>query len=257
VLPELPIGPYKLTVDAQGFGTYIQTGIGLQVGESPQINIALTVGQVTQQVEVSADAAMVQTDTTSVAQVIDQKRMVDMPLNGRQPTQLIMLSGAANDVSPHGSDLTGSKDYFSADSISVAGGQSDGTNYLMDGGENMDTFSNVNLPLPFPDALEEFSVETSSLPARYGMHAGAVVNVVTKSGTNQFHGDLFEYVRNGDTNAIDYFATQQDSLKRNQYGGTVGGPIFKDKLFASSDTNRPAFGLRRPRRSPTSPRRQC
>jgi hypothetical protein len=233
ILPELPIGPYRLEVQAAGFSTYVQTGISLQVSDSPKINVSLTVGQLKQQVEVSANASMVKTDTTAVSQVIDQARMVDLPLNGRQPTQLIMLSGAANDVGPANgqSDLNTSKNYFSADAISVAGGQASGTNYLLDGGENMDVFSNVNLPLPFPDALSEFSVETSALSARYGMHAGAVVNTITKSGTNQFHGDVFEFVRNGDADARDFFASSQDTLKRNQFGGTLGAPIVKDRVF--------------------------
>ncbi len=233
VLPELPIGPYKLKVEAQGFGAYVQTGITLQVNDSPKINVTLRLGPVSQQVEVSASASMVKTDTTAVSQVINQALAVDLPLNGRQPTQLIMLSGAANDIGPANgqSDLATSKNYFSADSISVAGGQANGTNYLLDGGENMDVFSNVNLPLPFPDALQEFSVETSALSARYGMHAGAVVNAVTKSGTNEFHGDLFEFVRNGDFDARDFFAPTPDTLKRNQFGGTLGAPIVKNKLF--------------------------
>ncbi len=233
VLPGLAIGPYKLQIEAKGFTTYLQTGIVLQVGESPKINIALKLGGVTEQVMVSSDAAMVQTDTASVSQVIDQARMVELPLNGRQPTQLILLSGAANDIGPANgmSDLTGSKNYFSADAISVAGGQANGTLYLLDGGENMDSLQNVNLALPFPDALQEFSVETSALSARYGMHPGAVVNAVTKSGTNEFHGTLFEFVRYGPVNAIDYFATKQDSLKRNQFGGTLGAPILRNKVF--------------------------
>jgi Carboxypeptidase regulatory-like domain len=232
-LPGLAIGPYKLQAEAKGFTTYEQTGIILQVGESPKINIALKLGETTERVVVSSNGAMIQTDTTSVSQVIDHARMVDLPLNGRNATQLIMLSGAANDIGPANgmSDLTGSKDYFSADAISVAGGQANGTLYLLDGGENMDSLQNVNLPLPFPDALQEFSVETSALSARYGMHPGAVVNTVTRSGTNEFHGNLFEFVRNGDANAIDYFATQQDSLKRNQFGGTLGAPILKNRLF--------------------------
>jgi Carboxypeptidase regulatory-like domain len=233
VLPGLAIGPYKLQVEANGFTTYVQTGIVLRVGESPAIRVGLKLGAVSEQVVVSSDAALVQTDTASVSQVIDQARMVELPLNGRQATQLILLSGAANDVGPANgmSDLTGSKNYVSADAISVAGGQANGTLYLLDGGENMDSLQNVNLALPFPDALREFSVETSALSARYGMHPGAVVNAVTRSGTNQFHGTLFEYVRNGAVNAIDYFATEQDSLKRNQFGGTLGAPIFKNKVF--------------------------
>jgi len=235
VLPGLAIGRYKLQVEAKGFTTYVQTGIILQVGESPEINIALKLGAITTQVVVTSNVAMVQADTASVSQVIDQARMVELPLNGRVPTQLVLLSGAANDIGPSNgynySDLTGSKDYWGADDISVSGGQANGTLYLLDGGENMDSEQNVNLPLPFPDALQEFSVETNALSARYGMHPGAVVNAVTMSGTNEFHGDLFEFVRNGDANAIDYFATQQDSLKRNQFGGTLGAPILKNKVF--------------------------
>src|SRR5579883_3502722 len=164
---------------------------------------------------------MVQTEDTSVSEVIDQRRIVDLPLNGRQPTQLILLSGAAANA-PAG-DLATSKNYPSSVTISVAGGQANGTNYLLDGGDNNDTFSNVNLPFPFPDALQEFSVETNALPARNGLHPGGVVNLVTKSGTNQLHGDLFEFLRNGDVNARNFFGTTHDSLKRNQYGGTVGG----------------------------------
>ena len=233
VLPSLPVGPYHLEAQASGFTTYVQTGIRLEVSNEVTVNVTLRVGEIKQQVEVSSNASMVETQTTSVAQVIDQRSVVDLPLNGRQATQLIMLSGGANDVGPANgySDLQGSKNYFSADSISVAGGQADGTNYLLDGGEHMDTFSNVNLPFPFPDAIQEFSVQTSSLTARYGVHPGAVVNAVTKSGTNEWHGDAFEFVRNGNFNARDFFAPTTDSLKRNQFGGTVGAPIKKDKIF--------------------------
>ena len=233
VLPNLPVGPYQLEVQASGFTSYVQRGIRLEVSNQLTVNVTLQVGEVKQQVEVSADASMVETQNTSVAQVIDQRSVVDLPLNGRQATQLIMLSGGANDIGPANgfSDLTGSKNYFSADSISVAGGQADGTNYLLDGGEHMDTFSNVNLPFPFPDAIQEFSVQTSSLTAQYGVHPGAVVNAITKSGTNQFHGDAFEFVRNGNFNARDFFAPTTDSLKRNQFGGTLGAPIKKDKIF--------------------------
>ncbi len=233
VLPNLPVGPYNLEVQARGFQAYMQTGIILQVSNNVTINVTLKVGQVSQKVQVSANASMVQTQKTSISQVVDQARIVDLPLNGRQATSLVMLAGAANDNGPANgvSDLTGSKNYYGADSISVAGGQANGTNYLLDGGENMDAFSFVNLPFPFPDALQEFSVQTNSLSARYGFQGGATVNVVTKSGTNKFHGDAFEFVRNGDFNARDFFAASQDTLKRNQFGGTIGGPIIKNKLF--------------------------
>jgi hypothetical protein len=231
VLPDLPVGPYKLQVQASGFETYVQSGIVLEVSNNVAINVALHVGQIKQEVEVAANATMVQTNTTSVSQVVDQARIVDLPLNGRIATSLVMLAGAANDTAPYYSDLQGSKNYFSADNISVAGGQADGTNYLMDGAEQMDAFSWVNLPYPFPDALQEFSVETSSLSARYGFQGGATVNGITKSGSNQFHGDAFEFVRNGDFDARDFYAATQDTLRRNQFGGTIGGPIKKDKIF--------------------------
>jgi hypothetical protein len=232
-LPNLPVGPYQIEVQAKGFTTYLQTGIHLEVSNDLTLNVTLSVGEVKQQVAVVANATMVETQSTAVSQVVDQRNVVDLPLNGRQATQLVMLSGGANDIGPANgmSDLTGSKNYFSADAISVAGGQANGTNYLLDGGEHMDTFSNVNLPFPFPDAIQEFSVQTSSLSAQYGLHAGAVVNVVTKSGTNQFHGDAFEFVRNGYFDARDFFAATTDTLKRNQFGGTIGAPIRKDKIF--------------------------
>jgi hypothetical protein len=228
-LPNLPVGPYLLNVTASGFKKYEQKGILLEVGTNIQLNATLEIGAVTESVEVSASAAMVETKENSVAQVINQRQIIDLPLNGRQATQLILVSGAST-VAPN-QNLISSKNYSSSTTMSVAGGQANGTNYLLDGGDNNDTFSNVNLPFPFPDALQEFSVETSSLPARNGLHPGGVVNLVTKSGTNQFHGDLFEFLRNGDVNARNFFSSAHDTLKRNQYGGTAGGKIIADKLF--------------------------
>ncbi len=231
VFAELPVGPYRLEVKAPGFKDYIQTGIELQVGSNVEANVAMQLGNVSQTVEVQANAAMVETRNSHVSQVISEKQINDLPLNGRYATQLVLLSGAAITVSPAGGDLTGSKNFYSSTTISVGGGQANATNYLLDGGYNVDTFTNVNMPFPFPDALQEFSVETSTLPAQYGEHPGGVMNAVTKSGTNGFHGDLFDYLRNGDFNARGYFATARDTLKRNQYGGTLGGRIIKDKLF--------------------------
>ncbi|MBV9508613.1 MAG: hypothetical protein JO323_26810 [Acidobacteriia bacterium] len=115
--------------------------------------------------------------------------------------------------------------------MSIAGGMLNGTTYLLDGGTHNDVFNNLNLPLPFPDAIQEFKVETSALPAEYGEHSAGAVNVVSKSGSNEIHGDAFEFVRNGYFNARDYFAPVRDNLKRNQFGGTIGGPIRKNKLF--------------------------
>ena len=109
-----------------------------------------------------------------------------------------------------------------------------GTTYLMDGGTHNDAFNNLNLPLPFPDAVQEFKVETSALPAEYGQHSAGAVNVVSKSGTNEFHGDAFEFVRNGNFNARDFFAPANDNLKRNQFGGTVGRPNQKKQAVLFS-----------------------
>src|SRR5215472_11032581 len=228
-IPNLPIGAYTLQAAVPGFQTYVQTGIGLRVGDNVQINITMKVGTVAEKVEVASGAGLVQTQQNTISQVIDQQRIVELPLNGRDPTELITLSGAA--VNKSDGTNTGSKSFFSSQSISIAGSAGNTTNYLLDGGDNNDSFTNVNMPIPFPDALAEFSVETSTLPARYGLHPGGVVNAATKSGTNRWHGDLFEFLRNGDANAINYFAPRQDSLKRNQFGGTIGGRIIRDKLF--------------------------
>jgi hypothetical protein len=227
--PSLTIGAYTLEVTAPGFQTYIQKGIRLQVSDAPQINMALKVGAVSDRVEVQADATMVQTQQNMVSQVMDQQRIVQLPLNGRDPTQLIIISGAA--VNHTDGTNTGNKSFYTSQSIAIAGSAGNTTNYLLDGGDNNDSFTDVNMPFPFPDALAEFSVETSVLPARNGLHPGGLVNAVTKSGSNQWHGSAFEFVRNGDVNAINYFAAAQDSLKRNQFGGTFGGHIIKDKLF--------------------------
>ncbi len=228
-ITNLPIGPYTLQTTAPGFRTYEQTGISLRVNDNVQINVTMRVGQVVERVEVQANASLVQTQQNTISQVIDQRRIVDLPLNGRDATQLITISGAS--VNHSDGTNTGSKSFFSSQSISIAGSAGNETNYLLDGGDNNDSFTNVNMPFPFPDALAEFSVETSTLPARNGLHPGGVVNAVTKSGSNAWHGSLFEFIRNGDVNAINYFAPRQDSLKRNQFGGTFGGKIIRDKLF--------------------------
>jgi hypothetical protein len=228
VLPNLPVGPYKFKAVLQGFNTYVKEGIVLQVNSNPTFEVTLTVGNVGEQVTVTADTTTVETRSTGVGQVIDHQQVTEIPLNGRQATELIFLSGLAT-AAPAG-DLNTNKN-FPTVTISVAGGQANGITYIMDGGTHNDPFNNLNLPTPFPDALQEFKVETSSLPARYGHHAASAVNLVTKSGTNAFHGNVFDFVRNYHFNARNFFAPTRDSLKRNQFGGTFGGPIIKDRLF--------------------------
>src|SRR5438270_7991883 len=227
-LPNLPVGPYQLKVVLQGFNTYVRDGIILQVGSNPEINVTLAVGAISEQVTVTANASLVETKNTGVGQVIDNQRVMELPLNGRQATELIFLSGLATSA-PAG-DLNTNKN-FPTVTISVAGGQANGITYIMDGGTHNDPFNNLNLPTPFPDALQEFKVETSALPARYGHHAASAVNVITKSGSNRISGDAFEFLRNWRFNARNFFAPQRDSLNRNQFGGTMGAPIVKNKLF--------------------------
>src|SRR6266545_2121995 len=227
-LPNLPVGPYQLKVVLQGFNTYIRDGIVLQVGSNPELNVTLAVGAISEQVTVTANSTLVETRNTGVGQVIDNQRVMELPLNGRQATELIFLSGLA--TSAPGGDLNTNKN-FPTVTISVAGGQANGITYIMDGGTHNDPFNNLNLPTPFPDALQEFKVETSALPARYGYHAASAVNLVTKSGTNEIHGDAFEFLRNYRFNARNFFAPERDSLNRNQFGGTVGAPLVNNRIF--------------------------
>jgi hypothetical protein len=237
--PNLPVGNYRLEVSFSGFKTYVQSGIVLDAGNNRTIPVTLEVGLVTESVEVTANAAQVETKENSIAQLVDQQRMVDLPLNGRNPADLLKITGfSTSTMNVNGSDLTGSKNIQGSNgsgTYSIAGSAANGVNFLLDGGDNNDAFSNVNLPIPFPDAVQEFNVQTSGLPAQYGLHPGGVVNIVTKSGTNALHGNLFEFLRNGDLNARPKGVINQqpkrDSLKRNQFGGTVGGPVLKDKLF--------------------------
>jgi carboxypeptidase family protein len=226
VLPNLATGPYRLEATLPGFRTYAQSGIVLQVNASPVINVVLQVGQVSEQVEVQANAALVETRRVGVGQVIENERILELPLNGRNAADLIVLSGAAVQTS-----TADQRTMQGSVRISVGGGLSYGLAFTLDGATHNNPWDGGNLPLPFPDALQEFKVETSGLSAQNGMHSGGAVNAVVKSGTNEWHGDLFEFVRNGKFNARNAFANANDSLKRNQFGGTVGGPIRTNKLF--------------------------
>src|SRR2546422_2889724 len=238
VLPNLPIGPYRLEAALPGFRSYVRTGIVLQVGSNPVLNVRLEVGQVSETIEVQANTALVETRATGISQVIDNTRVLELPLNGRQVTELVLLSGVAT-TSSQGTLNPGSRNYPTI-IIQVAGGMQAGLTYRLDGSNHNDAYNNLNLPLPFPDALQEFKVETSGLAAQYGFHSSGVVNAVTKAGTNDYHGDLFEFVRNGAVNARNAFFLTNDGLKRNQFGGTVGGPIIRNKLFFFAGEQRTA-----------------
>jgi hypothetical protein len=229
LLTNLPIGPYKLEVSLPGFRTYVQTGIVLQVNSSPVINAVLEVGQVAETVEVQANAALVETRSVGVGQVVENDRILELPLNGRQVTELIGMAGAAATVTAGGG---GRRDpMLPPDGVSVAGASDLALNFTLDGANHNNAFNNQTLSMPFPDAMQEFKVEMSATSAQNGTKSAGTVAAVTKSGTNQFHGDLFEFVRNYKFNARNSFAARGDSLKRNQFGGTLGGPVLRNKLF--------------------------
>jgi hypothetical protein len=236
-LPNLPVGPYRLEVSLQGFKSYARTGLVLQVNDSPVINVELSIGAVEESVQVQAASPLVETRNTGLGATIENQRILDLPLNGRNPVDLVGLVGAA--VQPDGAaGLSSSRSMQGGKLIAIAGGQSAGVAYLLDGATHNNPYDNANLPLPFPDALQEFKVETSALSAQNGMHSGAAVNAVTRSGTNVVHGDVFEFLRNHNFNATNPFAAKNpdgtrkdDGLNRNQYGGVLGGPIQRDRMF--------------------------
>lgn len=230
VLPNLPVGPYRLEVEKQGFSKFVQTAITIEVNTNPTISPALKVGAASEQVTVEAAALSVETHDSGVGQVIDHQEVVDLPLNAREPTQLILLAGNATTQGAVANDLNSNKN-FPTVAISVAGGNANTIAFSLDGATANEPFNGLNQPLPFPDALQEFKVETSSVGAQTGQHASASVSVVTRSGTNQLHGNVFEYVRNYEFNGRSATSTVRDSLKQNQFGGTVGGAIKKNKIF--------------------------
>ena len=228
ILTNLPLGPYRLEAMKAGFRGFVQTGLVLQVGTNPDIQIRLAVGNVSEQIVVEATVTQVETRAAGVGStVVDSQKILELPLNGRQATDLISLSGLA--VTTAAAPPTYAMN--TGPSIAVAGGLSWSVQYNLDGTSHLDTYVGTSMPLPFPDALQEFRLSTSAQDASSGGHSGATVDAVTKSGSNKFHGDLFEFFRNARLNARDFFAAGSDGLKRNQFGGTIGGPLIKDRLF--------------------------
>jgi Carboxypeptidase regulatory-like domain/TonB dependent receptor-like, beta-barrel len=233
ILSNLPTGPYRLDVSLSGFRTYVQTGIVLQVAASPVVNVVLTVGRLEESVTVEGAAPLVDVKSAGISAVVRNEEILSLPLNGRNAVELVMIAGAAvQTITSTQRALPGSL------GVSVAGGQSFGVAYVLDGAMHNNPQDNLNMPFPFPDALQEFSVATSGLSAQNGIHSGAAVNAVTKSGTNSLHGNAFEFVRDRRFNATNPFASigpngkrVDDGLQRNQFGGTLGGPLVRNKLF--------------------------
>jgi hypothetical protein len=236
--PNLPVGSYSIEVEKSGFASYKQTGIVLTVGQVASVPITLKVGDVSQSVEVSSDVQLVQTSDATISRLVDTRQVEGLPLNGRNPANLVFLApGVSNPVQNVPGSNTGSPIlqnslvYPSSIAPTVNGVRGGGVYFALDGANNVDPYQVTGGPFPNPDAVAEFNVSTSTYGARYVSAPGGAVNVVTKSGTNQFHGALFEFLRNGDFNARNFFAAQHDQLKRNQFGFAAGAPIRRDKLF--------------------------
>lgn len=233
---------YMLSVDSAGFKRFTQNGVVLQASQSLSVDIPMTVGSNNETVNVNSQIIQVDTTTPTLKEVVDSTRMVEIPLNGRNAATLTTLVAGAVISPSNNADQGNAKTFPAAVTVAINGARENQTGYYLDGAPNIDIISNVNQPFPFPDALQEFSVQTSNYNAEYGQNAGGVVSIVTKSGTNQIHGSAFEFLRNRVFNAANYFGylnnpitnvavKTRDSLKRNQFGGTIGGPIRKEKTF--------------------------
>src|ERR1035438_2159028 len=227
VFPALLPSNYSISVSAKDFENYTQTGIVLEANQSITVIVKMVVGSSAVTISVIGDAPQVDTTTGTLSQVIDEARVVDLPLNGRNAASLITLVAGVVDASNEGNGVHqgNGKTVPAAVVTSANGTLPNQSNYLLNGGNNVDEMTNVNGPFPFPDAVQEFSVQTSNYDASYGQSAGAVVNIITKSGGSSFHGDAFEFLRNGYFNARPFFATTPDNIHRNQFGGTIGGPV--------------------------------
>jgi len=226
---ELPIGPYQLQAEAKGFQKYLQEGISLDVNDRAAVAIHLVVGTETQEVRVRADAALVETTNTSLGKTVEEREILTLPLDGRHFTQLGLLQPGVVPLTAGlkaaGSTLRDGQAY------AVNGLPPESNNFLVDGANN---FNGVDAGLvlePPVDAIAEFRILTSTANAEFGHSAGSTTNIITRSGTNSYHGALWEFVRNDAFDASDPITQSVQTLKQNQFGGTFGGPIRKDKTF--------------------------
>jgi len=251
--PEVPVGTYTLTFDLQGFKTSVGKGIAVELNQIVTFNSTLQIGETKEVVEVSSEAPLVDTTSTQLGAVMDDRQVANLPLNSRDTYQLLQLQpgvmstvGSSNTL-VYGSDTPGA--------VSVNGGRGRSNNFSVNGGDANDLFANLPTVQPSPDSIQEFRVLTNTFDAEYGRNSGSVVNVVTKSGTNDWHGSLYEFFRNKVLNANNYCLTAADSLpcdkpqsNQNQFGGTFGGPIIKNRtfFFASYEGRRVRQGILSP-----------
>src|ERR1035438_2660432 len=229
VFPNLAVGTYSLTFDLTGFKKGVRHGIALDVNQVITLNMAMQLGQNQEVVDVTAEAPLVDTSSTQLGAVVNNRSVNELPLNARDSYQFLQLQpGVQSQLGSSGGTFYGSDD---AGAVSVNGGRSRANNFSVNGGDANDQFVNLPTIQPTPDAIEEFRVISNTFDAEYGRNSGAVVNVITKSGTNQWHGNVYEYFRNTVLNAQGYFNTVKPQENQNQFGGTFGGPIIKDRTF--------------------------
>ena len=225
--PNLDVGTYTLEVAAPGFEHYSQSNVVLEVGSSIAINVPMTVGRTDQKIEVQASGLALQTEDATFKQTIDQQTLTEMPLNGRQMTDLITLSGGSTSA-PAG-DFTGSKYSYQTISVSIAGGMGNTTLWRLDGGDNQDYMANGNLPFPFPGCGQPVQRRVHDLGAQDGMHYGRHGQRRHPSGTNQYHGRPSSSSATTIIDATNFFSATKDTLHQNQFGGTFGGPILQQQ----------------------------
>ncbi|HEY6466461.1 MAG TPA: carboxypeptidase regulatory-like domain-containing protein [Candidatus Acidoferrales bacterium] len=228
---SLPVGKYDVEAKQTGFTDYKQMGITLDVNDHLVIDVAMEVGAVTQTVEVSANAAHVETSSATLGNVIGGQTIQDQPLLNRSYIDLMGLQAGVN-VSTGGGSVSG---MLSAGNVSVSGSRSDANGFTVNGGNVEEGEANGTSIIPNADSIAEFKIITNSAAAEYGHYSGGAVSVITKSGTNSFHGDGFEFFRNQNFNAIGYFKNPNPTYSENQFGGTLGGPIKHNKLFFFGD----------------------
>ncbi|MGB7549252.1 MAG: carboxypeptidase-like regulatory domain-containing protein [Terracidiphilus sp.] len=252
-------GNYSLMIVASGFANYVQKGIVINANLYATQNVRLAIATVKgETVNVTANAELINTTSAELGTTVNEYSVSQLPLNGRDPSQLALLApGMIDGVNKLGFVVQGGFSFPNESGASANGGRQGSTYYMLDGVSNMDNYMAVNSPTPNPDAIQEFRLISNNYSAVYGFSSGGVVSMVTKSGTNKFHGGLFEFLRNQDLNAKEWNSGQLDPLKRNQFGGDVGGPVFRDKLFffgsyqgtrsvgtgASSKTNTPTANM--------------
>jgi len=224
----MPIGAYSLELTATGFKKFVQKGIALDVNVNARVDASLEVGTMTEEINVTASAASVNTDNAQIGRTVENSEITTLPIVGRNVYTLLQLTPGVS--STGNSIVLGYPEQRTMINGGVDGGAGS-VNYYLDGGANMTGLRNTGNIAPNPDAVEEFRVVTNSYSAEYGRFAGGVINIITRSGGNDFHGSLFEFFRNNDLNAYPWLSLTTSPLHRNQFGGTFGGPIRKNKTF--------------------------